>query len=230
MKYCKKCESLKALADFHANRRRKDGLALYCKACDKVRKAEYRKQNKAKVDARYKAWAQANPEVVREANRAWRERNKEKVAARQKARYEKNREAVRHARRALYEKNAEAARLATQAWTQANPHKVLASRAKRRSAKLLRTPGWLTAEDFKAIELIYAQAKALEASTGLPHHVDHIYPLQGRYVSGLHVPANLQVLTASENCSKSNMWVPDAAVWGISIGQTPGLQHVGVLI
>lgn len=75
--------------------------------------------------------------------------------------------------------------------------------AKRKTAKLLRTPAWA---DQNAIMAIYEKAAWLTASTGEPHHVDHIVPLQGETVSGLHVANNLQILTASENIKKSNKW------------------------
>lgn len=63
------------------------------------------------------------------------------------------------------------------------------------------TPVW---SDRKAIALIYEEARKLSRETGIQHHVDHIYPLRSPLVSGLHVAANLRIITASENCSKGN--------------------------
>src|SRR5271165_3915827 len=81
--------------------------------------------------------------------------------------------------------------------------------AKYRAAKLKRTPHWLTQEHWKQIEAFYIEAKRLTQVTGIPHEVDHIVPLQGKNVSGLHVPWNLQILTESQNCSKNNLTYSD---------------------
>lgn len=80
------------------------------------------------------------------------------------------------------------------AWQKENPGKANANTAKRRAKKLQATPAW---SDLTAIQEFY-----MNCPPGM--HVDHIIPLQGRKVSGLHVPTNLQYLTATENLSKSN--------------------------
>ena len=81
--------------------------------------------------------------------------------------------------------------------------------AKRRARKLEATPSWLSNQNFEAIKEFYKEAKRLEDLFGGLYHVDHIVPLQGKSVCGLHVPWNLQVLTASENYSKSNKLMQD---------------------
>ena len=66
------------------------------------------------------------------------------------------------------------------------------------------TPKWLTAEQKLEIRFHYRMAIALSRATKIPHAVDHIIPLQGEDVCGLHVPWNMQVLTQDENLKKSN--------------------------
>ena len=75
---------------------------------------------------------------------------------------------------------------------------------KRYAAKLQRTPPWLTKTHYEAIEFFYWEAAELSKLVGEFYTVDHIVPLQGKTVSGLHVPWNLQILTKSENSSKGN--------------------------
>lgn len=76
--------------------------------------------------------------------------------------------------------------------------------ANRRALKLEATPTWLTPAHFDAMRSTYDEAALLTRETGIPHQVDHIIPLRHALVCGLHVPWNLQVLTASTNKSKNN--------------------------
>lgn len=65
----------------------------------------------------------------------------------------------------------------------------------------LRTPPWA---DLDAINVIYKEAKEKCRRTGREYHVDHIIPLRGLYVSGLHVAENLRIIPAKQNMSKNN--------------------------
>jgi hypothetical protein len=66
-----------------------------------------------------------------------------------------------------------------------------------------RTPAWA---DLEAIRRVYAESRRLTLETGVRHSVDHIIPLCGRTVTGLHVAENLRIITLVENIRKSNRW------------------------
>jgi hypothetical protein len=67
-----------------------------------------------------------------------------------------------------------------------------------------RVPNWLTESDFLAIKCIYQVAAMRNANSDIKWSVDHIIPLNGKTVSGLHVPSNLQVIPLKENRAKWN--------------------------
>ena len=76
-------------------------------------------------------------------------------------------------------------------------------RHKRRRAIQNATPLWLTDAEKQEMADLYLEAATRTIQTGVKHHVDHIIPLQGKTVCGLHVPWNLQVIEAIENLKKS---------------------------
>ena len=82
------------------------------------------------------------------------------------------------------------------------------------------TPVWLTAEQRKQIRNIYKEAQLLAKETGQKYAVDHIVPLMGKEVCGLHVPWNLQILTFEENLRKSNKLIAHDPVSGYKSGKT----------
>ena len=83
-----------------------------------------------------------------------------------------------------------------------NPHAGKARGAQRRAAQLKRT--WFKDHYKEEVKAVYKMAESMRDFTGLDWHVDHIIPLQGKLVSGLHVPWNLKVIPAEDNVRKGN--------------------------
>jgi hypothetical protein len=135
----------------------------------------------------YKKWYAENSEYVIQKQAAIRIENPQKI------RDIRARSRVRHV---------EKARARTKIWQKNNPDRMRFYANKRRCAEIQATPYWC---DQEAIKIIYAEAVRLENETGVLQHVDHIIPLHGKTVCGLHVPWNLQVIPAEENQRKYNL-------------------------
>lgn len=92
----------------------------------------------------------------------------------------------------------------TAEYARKNPAWKASTVAKRRARLARAIPPWVGRDELRAIQSLYDQAKSLTKQTGVPHEVDHIYPLAGKTVCGLHVFTNLRVVTLTENRKKSN--------------------------
>lgn len=86
------------------------------------------------------------------------------------------------------------------------PEKELARVRKYRSRKQQASKINLTEIESWLIEEIYHLSILRTKITGYKWEVDHIIPLQGKYVCGLHIPSNLQVIPAKMNRQKSNKY------------------------
>ena len=174
MKTCTHCNEIKPLDAFYKDASKKHGVCSWCKPCELERSKAKFLRRKDAHLAKSKQWRDANKDKQVAATMAWRESNPEKTAA-------------------MYRD-----------WAERNRDKVNAKWMARDAAKKSRTPKWLTVDEHWMIEQAYDIAAKRTQVLGIPFHVDHIIPLQGKMVSGLHVPWNLQVITAKENQMKSN--------------------------
>jgi hypothetical protein len=178
-------------ARYLANREKVIARAAEYRAANREKLKEYfvnlRKENREKFLEKNKQYYQRNKEARNKKSSEYHEKNKNKMAAAQKQYREMNKDKLKE-------------------WRALNIEKINAWNAKRRAARIQRTPAWLSDAQLNMIECFYFEAKTLEIKTGIKHHVDHIIPLQGKTVSGLHVPENLRVISAKENQVKSNCY------------------------
>jgi len=151
--------------------------------------------------ARVKEWTRANPERKAEADRRWAEENRERKNAAWRAYGERNRETRNAAALEYYYRTRDIRAQKAKEWRAANKSRVRGHGAARRARERNALPAWA---DHAVIAEFYERAADISRVTGCPHHVDHIVPLAGRTVCGLHVEHNLQILPARENHSKRN--------------------------
>jgi hypothetical protein len=100
--------------------------------------------------------------------------------------------------------NREVAKMRSKLWRKQNPSQRNALKAAYKASKVKATPSWLNLDQKEQIVNFYELAKDCCLTTGLLYEVDHIVPLRGKNVCGLHVPWNLQILPVDINRRKSN--------------------------
>ena len=180
MQTCRKCNAEKPIEQFHFHRVSGKHYQT-CKSCRLQNQYAWIKNNRDKVNGYNRKWTQANPE------KRWEKRNPELAKQKAVIATKKHREANPDAWKKNYVEN---------------KPRYAANRAKRRAVQKSATPSWLTAIHKAQIQEMYEIALARDVQTGVKHHVDHIVPIMGENVSGMHVPWNLRVITAKENLSK----------------------------
>ena len=155
-----------------------------CCECQRTPEAKQRDRERVRArdseasSQRYRTWRLENPEKAREKLRSWRERNPEHAKQTNKRSNTKRRKE--------------------------RPFIDTANNAKRRASKKKATPTWLTSEDLRNIKAVYEMAVRLSTCLKIPYEVDHVIPLKGDSVCGLHVPWNLAPIPASLNRRKKN--------------------------
>lgn len=187
---CKICEEDKPFNEFpKGNPRSKDGIKPLCKLC-------YAKTRKSR----------AGCPKQREHTKKYYQENKVDILAKQKNPRRKAKNAERYLR------DKERIRRHHEEYRKTPRGRMLRAAAenRRRSSKLKATPSWLSTAYLKEVEYMYWLCSDLNMVTECRYHVDHIVPLKGKTVCGLHVPWNLQVLPEDINLKKNNKLLEDS--------------------
>jgi len=186
-KQCPYCKLDLSTSLFSKNKISKDGLNRQCKPCQKT----YYRKNRDRILARVKA------NYNKDAKKAY-DTERRKVKIEELRQYDR----VRNARPDRIAKNRE--------WLKRHPdaRKLIASRYahKRRATQVKATPSWYGELD----EFVLSEALSLcsmrESHTGIKWELDHIAPLMGKNVCGLHAANNFQVVPAIYNRRKLNKY------------------------
>lgn len=179
MKTCRTCKIQKMLECFGFDCNKKDGKKSQCKTCRSNEEKPKHLKNPERHNEASRRYRLKNPN----SDRSYYLANKDSILNACKEYYAKNKEQIRSRFKEYYKD-----------YSKNNRGKCNSRLAKYRASKLQATPIW---SDLVKIKEIY-----MKCPKG--YEVDHIIPLRGKHVCGLHVPSNLQYLLKSENRAKGN--------------------------
>ena len=177
-KQCAKCQQFKAIIEFGKDSKRISGLSSYCRLCA----SSMYIQNRDIIRSRVAQYRKKNINKIKQLNQLYYQCHTEKYINRANIWASTHKEERKIIERRSRQKNLAIRR-----------YRLAMYRANKKQA----TPPWLSDAQKQEIKEIYKQCP-------MGSHVDHIVPLNGVNVSGLHVPWNLQCIPAAANEAKSN--------------------------
>lgn len=222
MKECPKCSLLLPVDSFYRCKKNKDGLQSYCKTCIKSANKLWAGENKGKFKeydkkfrntehrkAYVRQYKEDNKESLKQYKELYRRENKERIAETNKSYTENNKDKILASKRTYVNSNREKVLESSRRYGRKNRAKYAGYAALRRARVASAQPRWLSPEDKLRMEHFWKLRELKSFVTGIEYEVDHIVPLNGSTVCGLHVPWNLELLPAKENRSKGARYWPD---------------------
>lgn len=179
-KRCAKCREMQSLNCFCKSSKASCGYAPRCKKCQRQ-------------------WRDENKEIIINLRASYLQKHREQINKKGRERRKLDKEGESRRCKKWREANPERRRQIARDWARRNPDYRNYNAGKRRAHYIKAIPKWANLEQIKAL---YKKAR----QSGL--HVDHIVPLCGKSVCGLHWEGNLQLLTPKENFSKNNRYWP----------------------
>jgi len=151
---------------------------------------EYYWKNKEQYNEYGRKYYLANKEYIKSNVQKYAEQNREIISKKKREKYIET-----------YKIKSDQFKERSRQWLKANKDYSCFKKKLRECRKQMATPFWA---DLNAMKVIYRNARLLTEVTGEKYHVDHIIPLHGKNVCGLHWEGNLQILLASINIGKAN--------------------------
>ena len=228
------CRLVKPISQFSIRKDSPSGYRGRCKVCLSRQRKQHYQDNTAMIRERGSKYRENNADIIRLRKAKYYQENKENICSRVARNRLKNPDYAFNYRK----KNVDNIKSTAIIWRLKNPDYSAKSNAKRRkndpgcdiryrfanagmikaacaryrAAKLERTVAWANLDKIREVYNDCEEVNLAARTAGCPSNekfvVDHEIPLQGKLVSGLHVEANLQIITALENSSKGNKFTP----------------------
>jgi hypothetical protein len=181
-KTCRKCFEEKLTSNFYKNKASSDGVTNKCKSCMKEYSKKYKEDNKSSTEEYSLSYRKSYYKKNRESRLLWQKDYREKNLEERRA-YDRQQSKI---------------------YYNANKGSCMEKSSRRRACMIGATPPWVDEKHRQRLLSIYKTCRNVSEKTGKEHHVDHIVPLNGKNVCGLHVWWNLRIIPAKMNLSKGN--------------------------